>query len=665
MSGRALARPPDVRQSMGDFANPTGSPKAASDSKAMPYHENGLRWVEKQEARALREAMEEMEAREEAKVHANAQDEASQLVWQHMSGNAPRDSQAGRRDYREHLREGSHARSLSKAWGKQESSPEQTKKSRGRDTMDVQDTTTSTAPPKAAKRPNIPDFDGEVDETKPRVHIKWDSPEKKAYTNLAFHGSRIDKGRRRSSGAKKRHSSGGPFKNPDDQIYEDEKPFAPFDQANYPKDSRNNVPLAAHDAASATNTNSSGRHFLPSTRIPTMKSSNLHRSRTPEAPSYSQEHRPNEHGDVNEATAEKSHQLEIRSDEIRAATSKRLKDRSPKLPTPAFISGKPGQHIVSFDKGWKPKDQSDAGRGNPRQSSASYKRPAIPIVTTSAPVIPTISVTANTLTAVETSAGLITDLPLISVSEDQAPSDGSDKLQSNHVLANKPTPANRPLPHHSSTSPVRTSKTHWSPMLNRTTAQCAACALPIAGRIVSAASQRFHPGCFNCHHCQTALECVAFYPEPENKRFERLARIQSRIDGEEVPDEQPGETAEDDGDESLRFYCHLDFHEIFSPRCRNCKTPIESEVIVACGGTWHVGHFFCAECGDPFDPKTPFVEKDGYAWCVKCHAGRFSGKCKGCKKAVVEAGINALGAEWHESCFVCAVRLLRARPQDI
>ena len=57
---------------------------------------------------------------------------------------------------------------------------------------------------------------------------------------------------------------------------------------------------------------------------------------------------------------------------------------------------------------------------------------------------------------------------------------------------------------------------------------------------------------------------------------------------------------------AMRFYCHLDFHELFSPRCGSCRTPIEGEVVVACGKEWHVGHFFCAECGDvstlPFLP---------------------------------------------------------------
>jgi len=85
-----------------------------------------------------------------------------------------------------------------------------------------------------------------------------------------------------------------------------------------------------------------------------------------------------------------------------------------------------------------------------------------------------------------------------------------------------------------------------------------------------------------CSHCQTPLECIGFYQEPEIKRNERLA--ETPVEYEEA--------------RAIRFYCHLDFHELFSPRCKSCKTPIEGEVVVACGAEWHVGHFFCAECGD-------------------------------------------------------------------
>jgi hypothetical protein len=190
--------------------------------------------------------------------------------------------------------------------------------------------------------------------------------------------------------------------------------------------------------------------------------------------------------------------------------------------------------------------------------------------------------------------------------------------------------------------------------------------LPIAGRIVSAAGLRFHPECFACYQCGEHLECVAFYPEPDNKLAERVSRIRARQRGKDIPfvdtHPTPGDMArlesEDGTDESQRFFCHLDFHEMFSPRCKSCKTPIEGEVIVACGAEWHAGHFFCAQCGDPFDSSTPFVEKDGYAWCVNCHTHRYSTKCKKCKKPVTDTVVKALGAEWHMGCFCCMVSLL-------
>jgi hypothetical protein len=238
------------------------------------------------------------------------------------------------------------------------------------------------------------------------------------------------------------------------------------------------------------------------------------------------------------------------------------------------------------------------------------------------------------------------------------------------INVNGATGSTRPLPdpkHHSSRPFGRGGATntrpHWTPTSTRTGALCTQCALPIAGRIVSAAGLRFHPECFACHQCGEHLECVAFYPEPDNKLAERVSRIRARQSGEDIaflpthptPDDMARLEHEDGTDESQRFFCHLDFHEMFSPRCKSCKTPIEGEVIVACGAEWHAGHFFCAQCGDPFDSSTPFVEKDGYAWCVNCHTHRYSTKCKKCRKPVTDTVVKALGAEWHMGCFCCMV----------
>jgi LIM domain len=350
--------------------------------------------------------------------------------------------------------------------------------------------------------------------------------------------------------------------------------------------------------------------------------------------------------------------IEIRGDDIRAATSMKLKDRSPKLPLPTAVSDRPGRPIVSFDLGWKPdnapkEESSDAERPGPRPTAT------LPAMTVSAPVVPTINVSDMAEHSVPTINIPDDDsIPAITVSTDDP---SRSKMRTT-------TPTRRPLPQPSKTMPGKlptvtaSSRLPWLNPSSRAgvpTATCANCALPISGRVVTASGAasasspssstlkaRFHPECFTCHHCSTALECVAFYPEPEDKRLARFS-----AEGI-IP--SSSNNADENLESELRFYCHLDFHEFFSPRCRSCKTPIEGEVIVAAGAEWHVGHFFCSECGDPFNPNTPFVEKGGYAYCVACHTRRTSSRCRACKKQILdEMTVQALGGQWHGECFNC------------
>jgi paxillin len=347
--------------------------------------------------------------------------------------------------------------------------------------------------------------------------------------------------------------------------------------------------------------------------------------------------------------------LEIRGDDIRKATSMSLKDRSPKLPTPTIVSDSPGRPIVSFKQNWKPKEvelkqefsshapvqanpkpylksvtnrplpntglkeQSQSSmvvpdRGRERTSPPPLPASSIPsIQIDDGPGIPSISV--NSSPAIPSIA--VNDVPSISViAPSIAVSAPSTAVKPPSIAVNSPpaisvngptssrrplpTPAGRPAPHHANTAPASSvrSKGHFTPTSVRSSgALCANCHLHISGRIVSAGGVRFHPECFRCHNCFEGLECVAFYPEPDNFRSERITRIRARAAGHYV-EERIGQTQLEDGDENLRFYCHLDFHEFFSPRCKSCKTPIEGEVVVACGAEWHVGHFFCAQCGD-------------------------------------------------------------------
>lgn len=172
---------------------------------------------------------------------------------------------------------------------------------------------------------------------------------------------------------------------------------------------------------------------------------------------------------------------------------------------------------------------------------------------------------------------------------------------------------------------------------------------------LSGATEHFHPECFICFTCGTGLESLEIHPEPPAQRRERIDRIKRRAQGEFIPEEE-GQTMYEDGDERQRFYCHLDFHEKFAPKCKHCKTPIIGEHLVALGENWHYGHFFCAECGDPFEKGMSHIEKDGYAWCLNCQTKRTerqAPKCKKCRLPVIGEYTIALGGEWHEKCFRC------------
>ena len=418
---------------------------------------------------------------------------------------------------------------------------------------------------------------------------------------------------------------------------------------------------------------------------------------------------------------------EIRNDDMRAATSMKLKDRSPNLPSPTFVSDSPGRPIVSFQEHWTPpvsphqEQESDGATVRSWQSTvhASLKDQASVVPSQNAQISHEHAalgkhhldthrkpkkLDGEPHTELPSSSEPPTDMPVLNLPE--SPPEMSTELGENvprgspgakrtHVC--KGTSCSPPIherssdwasdraqrsrPSRPSNSRESTSKgslvSQFGTPFNKSTILCAQCALPIQGRIITAAGTRLHPGCFKCFQCSQGLECVEFFPEPLDKRETRLDRIQRRIAGEEV-ECADSMTEADDGDDGPRFFCALDFHEFFSPRCKSCKTPIEGEVIVACGAEWHVGHFFCAQCGDvsvalssakvpscraraniclqPFDRTKPFVEKDGHAWCVNCHTNRYSAKCRKCRRPVIETVVKALGAEWHEACFCCTVR---------
>jgi len=827
-AGRPLARSPSAtpEQPIPRCESPTETTRPAELKRpmSMTYMENGRRWMEKEEAKSLRMALEDMDLEEEKKVHEAAQEEAAELVWKHKFPDAsyknpdaaysnPDTAKADtdpRKDYRSHLKRGSYQRTHS-----QEQVPLlESRKSSGVGSRPVSmDIPTipkrgSTELQRRVSPPPGPPgtISGHMSLRKTRT------PSGKSYGGLAEAvASDIAKAHRKTSGGggSKRIMSGDKkmFMHRNDKIWEDpqEEPTPPkrlpaievLPAIEEPEKSRGveleksrdfrPAPTAVQPSAYVrknpfsrvrmqqdrlVHSNSApllpvvgkshgvgiqrkstvdevGSRFVTddlrpegrkdsdgTTRelpraseplLPTKKHDRIEIQRNPPSQSRKAWYMSNEPlpptppssrdepaDEVSPKVTPTKNGIEVRSDDLRAATSKQRKDRSPRLPQPTMVSDKPGRPIVSFQhqrekvleevhtaavEPLRISKGADSARTSPNpffdppKISAPISKPPLPtfsfsddapsfnvphinvssgftppipiICTPDEPTIPTIVLPeepdfaeAGLQSAPVTPGINIPPPPTFSFSgpEDSTPAP-SKQPSSGRPL---PKPA-RPLPHHSATAPLPKSLPHYTPTIRQTGALCAHCALPIAGRILSAAGERFHPSCFVCHQCHTNLECVAFYPEPDNKREQRFERIQARQSGFSVPvpddwtEEDILQQEIEDGDEALRFYCHLDFHEFFSPRCKSCKTPIEGEVIVACGAEWHQGHFFCAQCGDPFDSTTPFVEKDGYAWCVGCHTNRYSSKCRKCRKPVTELVVKALGSDWHDRCFVCVV----------
>lgn len=622
--GRPLVQEPskpveDTRRKV----SPTSPEPPSRSIPSRTYRESGSRWMERRESISLRNALQELDIHdEENRVHQAAQMEAADLVWQHRN---PRIAEAEkvapyanpdvrpRNKFAQELVKGVHNRSQSLNTSRSERVLPTT--SSLRSASDSSSSSNEIAKQGATPQNNVATrfYDQDV-----LSHAKESQS-----ASFASRTSTSASSRRRSSGQRKTSSgsSKGLFRNPDDQIYEEPqalpssrpKPQVRFADEPQPLQIRNKnprPPLERPNTIACPDEKSFNRYEIY--RNPPTQSRNAGYMTNTPTPPRSEETTPQPEPPVKDGK-------EIRSDDIRAATSMRRRDRSPNLPTPTAVSDRPGRPIVSFDRSWRAKESSphgslDQGANSPRPPTRQ------PLATESAPIIPTISLPDDgpsipTISFPDDDPSVPTinfpdqdpSLPVINVSEENSRVPSIDV----QPAAQLSKASARPLPVPSRTSPLPQGKNSRLPWLNRnshvspiprqggSTATCANCALPISGRIVTASGSgeqslkaRFHPECFTCFHCSTPLECVAFYPEPDEKR---KLRLQAQVEelGLSIIEEL-GEAIE----KELRFFCHLDFHEFFSPRCKSCKTPIEGEVIVAAGGEYHVGHFFCAECGD-------------------------------------------------------------------
>ena len=244
---------------------------------------------------------------------------------------------------------------------------------------------------------------------------------------------------------------------------------------------------------------------------------------------------------------------EVRGDDIRAATSKSRKDYNPRLPRPTLVSDKASRPIVSFDRQKElvleetkvaPLVRSETeptkrSRGSERPSISSTPQlrphsvdvPQIHVEQASAPPFPQIFVpdgppiprivvphdhagsNSRNFQSAPIPPTISIEPPSINISGPETPSTRQNPA------AQRPSPSSaRPLPHHSATSPLPRSTPHYSPSIRQSGALCAQCALPIAGRILSAAGQRFHPECFVCHEVQHESRALLLSTQSQKTR---------------------------------------------------------------------------------------------------------------------------------------------------
>lgn len=145
---------------------------------------------------------------------------------------------------------------------------------------------------------------------------------------------------------------------------------------------------------------------------------------------------------------------------------------------------------------------------------------------------------------------------------------------------------------------------------------CASCDKPIVGQVITALGKQFHPEHFTCNHCNQELGTRNFFERDGNP------------------------------------YCEADYHNLFSPRCSYCNGPILDKCVTALDKTYHIDHFFCAQCGQQFGDDG-FHERDGKPYCRKDYFDMFAPRCAGCNQAIMENYISALNSQFHPDCFVC------------
>lgn len=106
---------------------------------------------------------------------------------------------------------------------------------------------------------------------------------------------------------------------------------------------------------------------------------------------------------------------------------------------------------------------------------------------------------------------------------------------------------------------------------------------------------------------------------------------------------------------SNRYYCEPCFEACNAPVCSKCNTKIRGDCLNALGKQWHPTCFVCGHCRQPFGNSSFYLE-DNVPYCERDWNLLFTTKCYSCSNPI-EAGdkwIEALDKNYHSNCFRCS-----------
>ena len=86
--------------------------------------------------------------------------------------------------------------------------------------------------------------------------------------------------------------------------------------------------------------------------------------------------------------------------------------------------------------------------------------------------------------------------------------------------------------------------------------------------------------------------------------------------------------------------------------CDSCGQTINGSGIQAMNKRFHSQCFNCFVCKRQLTGS--FMQADGNPYCMDDYNNLFSKTCGGCNKIISGSFINALGKQWHTTCFLCA-----------